>query len=352
MIQTDNLNIVNFEALSPPAIIKGELPLTSSAADTVVAGRADIRNILSHRDPRFLVIAGPCSIHDREGALAYARKLRELGDEVSDRIVTVMRVYFEKPRTTLGWKGLIYDPLLDGSDDIEKGLRLAREILLRINELGLPAATEILEPVIPQYITDLVSWAAIGARTAESQTHRQMASGLSMPIGFKNATDGSTRVAIEAIRTASSPHSFIGITNDGRAGLFRTGGNVYGHLVLRGGANGPNYEAEYIAYSRELMRRHGLVPNVIVDCSHGNSRKRADRQPAVVRNVVSQHVSGAGDCIVGVMLESNLTGGRQPFPETGRAATTGVSVTDDCLGWEETAACIREVYESLAGMRT
>ncbi len=346
-IQTDNLNIVRSEPLSPPARVRHEFPLTAEAADTVVAGRAAIEHILARTDPRRLLIVGPCSIHDYEGAVEYARRIRGLAGAVEDRLVLVMRAYFEKPRTRLGWKGLIYDPYLNGSYDIEAGVRLARKTLLAIAEIGVPAATELLEPVIPQYITDLISWAAIGARTTESQTHRQMASGLSMPIGFKNATDGSIRAAVDAIRTAASPHAFIGITGDGRAGVFHTRGNCFGHLVLRGGTGGPNHHPEHVAFARALMRRHGLIPNILIDCSHGNSGKDPCRQPEVMRETVGRVLPGT-PALVGWMLESYLEGGAQPFPKSpGEAARPDVSITDPCLGWDETEALVREVYERL-----
>ena len=347
MIRTDNLNIEQVLPHSPPETVRAEIPITARAADTVVAGRADIENILSGRDRRLLVVAGPCSIHSLEETIEYAVRLRRLAESIGDRLVPVMRVYFEKPRTLLGWKGLIYDPHLNGSDDIEAGVRLARRILLAVAETGLPAATEILEPVIPQYLTDLVAWATIGARTAESQTHRQMASGLSMPIGFKNGTDGSLKIAVEAIKTASSPHAFIGITGDGRIGVFRTRGNPFGHLVLRGGFSGPNYTSEYVAFARELLRKAGLVPNILVDCSHANSGKEPRRQPAVLRDVVAQIVAG-DTSLKGVMLESYLETGRQEIPAPGAPLVPGLSVTDSCLGWADTEAALREAYAALA----
>lgn len=346
MARTDNLNIERFSLLSAPDVIKAEIPLSAKAVDNVVAARADLENILSHRDPRLIVIAGPCSIHQRGDALDYARRLRQLAADVADQLFLIMRVYFEKPRTTVGWKGLIYDPGLNNSYDIEAGLRLARHILLDIAELGLPAATEILEPIIPQYITDLVTWTAIGARTTESQTHRQMASGISVPVGFKNATDGSMRIAIDAIKTAMSPHSFIGITGEGKVGVFRTRGNAFGHMILRGGSNGPNYGSEHIAFAREIMRKAGLVPNIIVDCSHGNSGKDPRQQATAMRDVLLQLRNGE-HAIRGVMLESNLATGRQDIPAKTDDLRPGVSVTDACLGWAETESLIREAATAL-----
>lgn len=351
-LRTDNLNIESIQRLSPPEEVRQAYPLTPEAADTVVAGRAAVEDILLRRDERRLItIVGPCSIHDRESALDYARRLRALTVELGDRLAVIMRVYFEKPRTKLGWKGLIYDPHLDNTGDIEAGLRQARSILLAINELGLPAATEMLEPVIPQYITDLVSWGAIGARTTESQTHRQMASGLSMPIGFKNATDGTIRTAIEAIQAARSPHTFIGIDENGAVGLFRTRGNAFGHIVLRGGSREPNYSSEFIAFTKEAMRKEGLVPNILVDCSHANSGKDPDRQIAVAADVLDQMQRGERD-IVGIMLESNLLGGRQPMDQTGRdGLDPGRSITDPCLDWEQTETLLRTVHARLESQK-
>ena len=350
MVRTDNLRIERFAPLTPPDAVKAELPLTARAADTVVMARAGLENILSQRDRRLIAIVGPCSIHSREDAAGYATRLRRLARELERQLLVVMRVYFEKPRTMLGWKGLIYDPAMNDTCDIEAGLRLARRILLEINEMGVPAGAEILEPVVPQYFTDLVSWAAIGARTTESQTHRQMASGLSMPIGFKNTTDGSMKVAVDAIRTAASPHTFIGVTGDGRVATFRTRGNRFGHLVLRGGYEGPNYTSEHIAFAQELLRKFGVDPNLIVDCSHANSGKDPQRQIAVLRDVVEQ-VRGGTEVIRGFMLESHLQGGRQEIPAGGKPQA-GLSVTDACLGWEDTERLLREAAAVVAGGMT
>ncbi len=350
MIRTDNLHIEQFTPLTAPDAIKAELPLSDAAAATVIAGRAVTQAILAGDDPRQLLIAGPCSVHCAKDALEYARRLKALADEVADVFCVVMRVYFEKPRTTIGWKGLLYDPDLNNSYDIEKGIRLARRILLDINEMGLPAGTEILEPVVPQYITDLITWGAIGARTTESQTHRQMASGLSMPIGFKNSTDGTLRAALDAIKTALSAHAFIGVTGDGRVAIFRTSGNAFGHLILRGGANGPNYASEHIAFSRELLRKSGIQPSLIVDCSHGNSNKEHRRQMDVLRDVVRQVCTGE-TVIKGVMLESYLEGGRQEIPENLAAIKPGVSITDACLSWADTTASVRDAARELRATR-
>lgn len=346
MLRTENLNIDRFAPLSSPDVVKAEIPLTTKAADYVVTARAELENILARRDRRLVVIAGPCSIHCREDALAYANKLKGLATEVADQLLLIMRVYTEKPRTTIGWKGLIYDPELNNSYDIEAGLRLARRILVDVAELGLPVATEILEPVVPQYIMDLVTWAAIGARTAESQTHRQMASGISVPVGFKNATDGSLKVAIDAIKTAMSPHAFIGVMGDGRIATVRTRGNPFGHLILRGGLSGPNYASEYIAFSKELMRKAGIVPNIIVDCSHGNCGKDPFQQLSVMRDTFAQVKAGELS-IRGVMLESNLAPGRQEMPAAGAPLKAGVSITDPCIGWPETEAIVREAAAAL-----
>ncbi len=351
MVRTENLNIEQYAPLTAPDAVKAELPLTEKAADTVVMARAALENILSHRDSRFILVVGPCSIHRLADAMEYATRLRDLADRVADRILLVMRVYFEKPRTTLGWKGLLYDPDLNNSYDIEAGLRLARKILLAINELGVPAATEILEPVVPQYITDLVAWGAIGARTSESQTHRQMASGLSMPVGFKNATDGSLRSAIDGVRTAMSPHAFIGITGEGRVGVFRTRGNPFGHLILRGGTAGPNYASEHIAFARELMRKSGFPPNLIVDCSHANCGKDPLRQKDVLVDVLAQ-VRAGETAIRGAMIESNLEAGRQDVPPDPTRLRPGISITDPCLGWRDTEAIILKAFDLLAPQPT
>ena len=343
---TYNTNIEGIRDLPTPEEVMAECPLTETAAKTVVEGREQIQRILDRKDDRHLMIVGPCSIHNIDEALIYAERLSSLAQKVRDRILLTMRVYFEKPRTTLGWKGLIYDPAMDDSSNVGMGLRSARKVLMEIAMMGLPTATELVDPVIPQYITDLLSWAAIGARTAESQTHRQMASGLSMPIGIKNSTDGNMNIAIQAVKAAASKHAFIGIMEDGRVGEFHTLGNKYGHLVLRGGQSSPNFGEEYIAFARELMRKAGLAPNIMVDCSHGNSRKVPERQADVMRDVVRQIVGGNSD-IIGTMVESNLVGGKQDIPADGSSPKWGISVTDACLGWGETESLIREAYGML-----
>lgn len=346
MINISNLNIESKTLLSSPETLQKEFPVTSSDSEAIAQGRSKIEAILEEKsEQRLLMIVGPCSIHNPEEAIEYAKKLKQLASEVDDKILLVMRVYFEKPRTTVGWKGMIYDPDLNGSYDFEKGLRKARKLLLDIVELGVPTATEMLDPIIAQYIADLVCWSAIGARTTESQTHRQMVSGLSMPTGFKNATNGDIQVSVDAIKTASHQHSFIGVLNDGRTGIFRTKGNKFAHLVLRGGSNGPNFAREWIAYTRELMKREGLQPNIVVDLSHANSGKNPEKQPEVMDNLLEQITDGESS-IKGIMVESNLCDGNQKVVE-GQPLKPGVSITDGCIGWEKTEAMIRKVYKSL-----
>jgi 3-deoxy-7-phosphoheptulonate synthase len=341
---TDNTNIKQFRALISPKELKEELPLPDQAAQTVLAFRTTIQDILMDKDERRILIVGPCSLHDPDAALQYAQKLKALQEEVQDKWLLVMRAYFEKPRTTLGWKGMIYDPHLDHSYDIETGLRRARGFLLEVAKLGLPAATEFLDPIVPQYLADLVSWAAIGARTTESQIHRQMASGLSMPVGFKNATDGNLRPAIDAIRAALSAHSFMGISQDGQVVVAETRGNAYGHLVLRGGSSGPNYGSEYVAFAEALMQKTGVTTGIIIDSSHANSDKDHTQQARVFHDVVQQMRTG-NTRIAGLMLESFLEEGQQAFDSPDKL-TYGVSLTDACIGWDETEALIRQVLET------
>jgi 3-deoxy-7-phosphoheptulonate synthase len=345
-VRIENTNIERHSVLPSPKEIKGEYPLTEHATQVTMSARQQIQRVLDHKLQRHILVVGPCSVHDVDGARAYAERLIKLASAVSDYVMVVMRVYVEKPRTALGWKGLIYDPDLDGSCDIERGLRLARELMLDIVKMGLPVGTEVLDPVMPQYLSDLVSWAVIGARTSESQTHRQLASGLSMPTAFKNATDGNINVAVDAVRTARSTHSFLGVTGDGRSGFFRTTGNRYGHIVLRGGTAGPNYGSEHVAYARELMKKTGLTPNIMVDCSHGNSSRQPQEQERVMDDVLGQVTSGE-ESIVGSMLESNLQAGSQQV-KTGGKAKPGVSVTDPCLGWSQTEELIHAVHARLA----
>lgn len=351
MLPTHNLHVKESVRLTAPNALKSALPMTERANQTVIDGRSAISSILSQRDPRLLVVMGPCSIHDPAGAMDYASRLNALRKEVEDQFCIVMRVYFEKPRTTVGWKGLIYDPHLNGSDDIQTGLRKARELLLEITGMGLPAATEFLDPVVPQYIADLVSWAAIGARTTESQTHRQMASGLSMPVGFKNGTDGSLQIAIDAMQSAMRPHSFLGIDPDGYTSIVRTTGNPDGHVVLRGGRLQTNYDVESIRDAAGSLKKAGLPEVLMVDCSHANSGKQHARQEEVWRSVIEQRVAGRTP-IIGAMIESNLAEGSQSIPKNLADLQPGVSVTDACLGWEVTERILRWGHQTVAKARS
>jgi 3-deoxy-7-phosphoheptulonate synthase len=346
MTTTSNLNIAQFKPLLSPRQVLEQIPLTENLSEVVVRGRASIQSILRGEEKRLMVVVGPCSIHDPEATLDYASRLRELQVAAGASVLVVMRAYFEKPRTTLGWKGLLYDPHLDESDDIQEGILLSRRLLLEISRLGLPAATEILDPIVPQYLCDMVSWASIGARTAESQIHRQMASGLSMPIGFKNSTDGNLSVAIDAIRSAASPHAFLGIDSEGRAALVTTRGNPFGHLVMRGGASGPNYASEYVAFAEVRLRKAGIPNGIVVDCSHANSGKDHRRQHLVLEDVLAQIQAGS-QIIRGIMLESFLEEGNQPLPSPPVGLRYGVSITDQCLGWEETEQLVLWLARSL-----
>jgi len=347
MLPTHNLHVRESVRLIAPRELKNALPMTEASNRTVVAGRNAISAILKQTDPRLLVVLGPCSIHDPKGALEYAGKLNALRQKLEDQFCLVMRVYFEKPRTTVGWKGMIYDPHLDGSDDIQTGMRKARELLLQITGMGLPAATEFLDPVVPQYIADLVSWAAIGARTTESQTHRQMASGLSMPVGFKNGTDGSLQIAIDAMQSAMRAHSFLGIDQDGYTSIVRTTGNPDGHVVLRGGRLRTNYDAESIREAGESLQKSGLAPVLMVDCSHANSLKQHAKQEEVWRSLIDQRLAGS-KTITGVMIESNLSEGSQAIPRNLAELRYGVSVTDACLGWDVTERLLCWGHEVLS----
>lgn len=344
-----NLRINSLKPLFSPQFLFNELPLTEKAKNTVMLGRKTIENILDKKDNRIMVITGPCSIHDPQAALEYARKLKDLSDKVKGKIFIIMRVYFEKPRTTVGWKGLINDPDLNSTFNVEKGLRTARKLLLEINELGLPAGTEALDPMTPQYIGDLISWSAIGARTSESQTHREMSSGLSTAVGFKNATDGSLEIAINAIQSASQPHRFLGIDDNGLPVIIHTKGNPYGHIVLRGGNNEPNYSPADIAKCIRELEKNNLVKNLIVDCSHANSYKKYELQPQVFKEVVRQVVNSttAREAIVGLMLESNLNAGNQKLTADLSQLKYGVSITDACIDWATTEALILEAHQKL-----
>jgi 3-deoxy-7-phosphoheptulonate synthase len=347
MHRTSDLNVVETRALPSPAALLAELPKTAAQAAFVADSREDIHRIIFTDDRRFLLLIGPCSIHDLDAGRDYARRLAALSKEVSDRVLIVMRVYFEKPRTTVGWKGLVMDPHLDGSHDIATGLRLGRSFLRDVLDLGLPTATEFLDPITPQYVADLVCWGAIGARTTESQTHRQMASGLSMPLGFKNSTDGSFQAAINAIKAAGQPQTFLGINLDGAASAVVTRGNPNCHVVLRGGAAGPNYSPAHIAQTEALLVKAGLPTSILVDCSHDNSAKKPELQPEVMRALLSQIAAG-NRSIMGAMIESNLGAGNQPFPAPRENLRYGVSITDGCIDWPTTENLIREIHAALA----
>jgi len=340
-----DINVESYTpVLSPDALID-ELPLSARAMETVSYSRKTIRDILDKKDRRLLIITGPCSIHDRESAMEYAERLKILSKKVESRLYLIMRVYFEKPRTSIGWKGLINDPCLDGSCDIESGLRMARKLLLEITELGIPAATEMLDPITPQYMADLISWSAIGARTTESQTHREMVSGLSMPVGFKNSTDGDLMVAVNGIKAAAHPQKFIGIDGMGRTSIVETKGNPYTHVVLRGGMR-PNYDSVSIRDTVARLNKNNLRDSLIIDCSHGNSSKDYSMQPGVWQDVINQRLDGNG-AITGLMLESNIHEGNQPVGDNPENMKYGVSITDACISWEMTEDLILSTYNYL-----
>ena len=341
-----NLNVAAQSVLLTPEEIKRRVPLTDQAERTVLAGRHALERILDRTDHRLMVVVGPCSIHDPEAAMDYARRLQALNEQVSDTLFLVMRVYFEKPRTTTGWKGLINDPHMNDSFDVAEGLQRARTLLRDINELGLPAGTEALDPISPQYLGDLVTWSAIGARTTESQTHREMASGLSTPVGFKNGTDGGLQVALNALLSVSRPHSFLGINQGGQVSVIRTKGNRYGHIVLRGGAKGPNYDSVTVAVVEKELAKNKLPANIVVDCSHANSNKDHNLQPLVMNDCAHQIVEG-NRSIVGVMLESNLGAGNQSIPADLSELRYGVSVTDACIDWPTTEKLLRDIRQKL-----
>ena len=350
MYRTQDLHVKEIVRLLTPREMKAQLPATDAANATVARSRERIIRILRQEDPRLLVVVGPCSIHDQKGALEYATRLNALRQEFASRLEIVMRVYFEKPRTTIGWKGLINDPHLDGSQDIETGLKIARRLLLDITGLGLPTATEFLDPIVPQYTADLVTWAAIGARTTESQTHREMASGLSMPVGLKNSTDGSLQTAIDAMGATQHPHSFLGIDQDGVTSIVRTSGNPHVHIVLRGGRAKTNYDAESIRAAEEKLKAEKLPPVLMVDCSHANSSKQFAKQEDVWRSVIQQRVEGSRP-LIGLMVESNLHEGNQPIPTNLKELRYGVSLTDSCIGWETTERMLRWGYETLGKLQ-
>lgn len=341
----NNVNIQDEQVLITPESLKEKYPLSHSNLHAIATSRQVIADIIHQRDPRLLVVCGPCSIHDVDAAIEYGERLQKLAEELSDSLYIVMRVYFEKPRTTVGWKGLISDPFMDGSFQMEKGLHIARDLLTNLVNMGLPLATEALDPNNPQYLGDLFSWSAIGARTTESQTHREMASGLSMPVGFKNGTDGSLSTAINALKAAAMPHRFMGINQSGQVCLLHTKGNSNGHVILRGGKT-PNYSAEDIAACEAEMRKAGLEPSLMVDCSHGNSNKDYRRQPLVVDSIIEQIVNG-NESITGIMLESHINEGNQTSEQPRDSMQYGVSVTDACINWQTTETVLRHLHQAL-----
>jgi 3-deoxy-7-phosphoheptulonate synthase len=336
----ENLNVESQQVLITPDQLKRELPLCDQSLATVTSSRQVLQDILDHKDPRIFAVVGPCSIHDVDAAMEYAGRLKALADELQSAIYIIMRVYFEKPRTTVGWKGLINDPHINDSFKIHDGLHIGRKLLLDITKLGLPTSTEALDPISPQYLQDLISWSAIGARTTESQTHREMASGLSSAVGFKNGTDGNLNVAINALKSASRPHRFLGINGEGQVSVIRTKGNPYAHMVLRGGSGGPNYDSVHIRVCEQELEKAGLPANIMVDCSHANSNKNYQLQALVLENVANQIVEG-NDSIAGVMLESNLGPGNQSIPENLSDLQYGVSITDACIDWATTEQSLR-----------
>lgn len=343
-----NVNVVASDLLATPEDVKKRLPQTEQTARAVFGFREVVRSILERRDPRLFVVVGPCSIHDPRAAREYANRLRDLAHRVESTLFLIMRVYFEKPRTTVGWKGLINDPDMDDSFQIEKGIMLARELLLYVGELGLAAGTEALDPIMPQYLSELITWTAIGARTTESQTHREMASGLSTPVGFKNGTDGSLSTSINALQSVRQPHHFLGITQQGQSAVFHTRGNAHAHLVLRGGGGRSNFDAVSIAVAERELRNAGLPANIVVDCSHGNSNKDPNLQPLVARNCIHQILEG-NQSIVGLMLESNLNAGNQVIPKDLTRLEYGVSVTDPCMDWDTTERLVCQLHDLLRG---
>ncbi len=343
----EDINISSCKRLITPDDLKHKLPITDQVVETVIDSRRVIRDIIDRRDARQMIVVGPCSIHDPRAAIEYGERLRKLADQVSDTLYLVMRVYFEKPRSTIGWKGLINDPHMNGSFEIEEGLHIARRLLLDLAGLGLPLATEALDPVSPQYLQDLISWSAIGARTTESQTHRVMSSGLSCAVGFKNGTDGGLGIAINALKSVSHPHSFLGIDEGGHVAIVETTGNKYGHIVLRGGNGKPNYDAENIARCEAELRAAGVCPHIMVDCSHDNSCKDPNLQPGVAEDITRQVLAG-NRSIIGLMIESNINAGNQPIPDDIATLKYGVSVTDGCIDWITTEKMITAMHTRLA----
>ena len=345
MENLENINILSFKEIPAPLEIKKELPITDDVANFVISSRETVKNILLRKDPRILIIVGPCSIHDEKAAIDYAKRLKAVASEISNNIFIIMRVYFEKPRTTIGWKGFINDPFLNGSFCMEEGLRRARRLMIEINKLGLPVASEALDPFVPQYLDDLITWTAIGARTVESQTHREMASGLSTPVGFKNSTDGSFQPALNALKAVSGGHHFLGINEEGKICVCHTRGNTFAHIVLRGGSR-PNYDSVSIDMCEAELEASGLAKNIMIDCSHDNSFKKAELQIPVLRHCLTQILEG-NQSIFGFMLESNLHTGSQKL-ETNQTLQYGVSITDECIGWDETEKILLEANEKLS----
>ena len=342
----ENVNVNSQEILITPGKLKQDIPLTEAASETVLKGRNTINNILDRKDKRLFIVIGPCSIHDVEAAKDYAQRLKALSEKVSDTLYLVMRVYFEKPRTTVGWKGLINDPHLNDSFEVEEGLHIGRQLLVDINEIGLPTATEALDPISPQYLQDTIAWSAIGARTTESQTHREMSSGLSVAIGFKNGTDGGLEVATNALNSVAHPHSFLGINREGQVAVIRTKGNPYAHVVLRGGGGKPNYDSVNVAVCEQALEKAGLNKNIMIDCSHANSSKDPALQPLVMQDATNQIIDG-NKSIVGLMVESNIAWGNQSIPKDLNELAYGVSVTDACIDWETTEKSILDMHEKL-----
>ena len=344
--RVEDLNVESTQTLITPEQLKGELPISEKAVSVVEAGRKAVRDILDRKDKRLFLVVGPCSIHDVNAAKEYAEKLKALSEKVSDTLLLVMRVYFEKPRTTVGWKGLINDPYLNDTFKIEDGLKISRKLLIDLSEMGLPLSTEALDPISPQYLQDLISWSAIGARTTESQTHREMASGLSSAVGFKNGTDGSLTVAINALQSVANPHRFLGINGDGQVSVVKTKGNPYGHVVLRGGGGKPNYDSVSVALCEQEIEKAGIPNNIMVDCSHANSNKDPALQPLVMDNVSNQILEG-NDSIVGLMVESHLKFGNQKIPSNLDDLEYGMSITDGCISWEQTEEAILKMRDKL-----
>ena len=345
-MQLENLNVEQQEVLITPEQLKARLPVSEDVREAVNGYRETVRNIVHRKDPRLLVVVGPCSIHDVDAAKEYAQRLKGLADDVADQVFVVMRAYFEKPRSTVGWKGLINDPHLDDSFKVAEGLHIGRQLLLELSQMGLPLATEALDPITPQYMQDLISWSAIGARTTESQTHREMASGLSCPVGFKNGTDGSLGVAINALESVASPHRFLGISPTGQVSVIQTKGNAHGHVVLRGGSSGPNYAPEHIQACESALEKLGLTQSIMVDCSHANSNKDHRQQRNVVDSV-AQQIAAGNRSITGLMIESHLHEGNQSINNPD-GLSYGVSITDACINWDETDSLLRQLAEQLA----